>query len=157
VLDAPGEQGGKGQLRVHDPVRRFETFSMPSAGSRRCAGSSPDTGSEAVRFQALRRNEHSEQIAPASVRKWMSDPASFEPQLAGREATMLTQRNTLALRDVAYIIEAYPHVYHRPRKNHRRESTWRMFNRRVEKGQCFQRRSECRHISSGELRDAFGV
>jgi len=91
-----------------------------------------------IRFQALRRNELQSKIAPASVRKWMSDPASFEPQLAGAGSDDATQRNTLALRDVGYVIEAYPHVYE-PTVEDTAVKYRAMFNRRVEKGQCFQR------------------
>ena len=101
-----------------------------------------------IRFQALRRNELQSKIAPASVRKWMSDPASFEPQLAGAGSDDVTQRNTLALRDVAYIIEAHPHVYE-PTEEDTAVKYMAMFNRRVEKGQCFQRPSlGCREFAA---------
>lgn len=88
-------------------------------------------------FQALRRNELQSKIAPGSVRKWMADPATFEPLLAGAgEDTDGTPRNTLALRNVSYIIEAYPHVY-QPDAVDTPTKYMAMFNRRVDKGQCF--------------------
>src|SRR5437016_13093279 len=36
-----------------------------------------------IRFQSLKRNELQSKIPPSSVRKWMSEPSSFEPQPAG--------------------------------------------------------------------------
>lgn len=90
-----------------------------------------------VRFHAIRRNELQSKIAPGAVRKWMSDPSSFQPLAAGAgEDTDSTPRNTLALRDVSYIIEAFPHVY-QPTPEDTPTKYMAMFNRRVEKGQCF--------------------
>ena len=90
-----------------------------------------------VRFQAIRRNELQSKIAPGAVGKWMKDPGSYQPQAAGAgEGTDGTQRNTLALRDVSYIIEAFPHVY-RPTSEDTPTKYMAMFNRRVERGQCF--------------------
>lgn len=91
-----------------------------------------------VVFQALRRNEVQSKIAPAAVKKWMADPSAFEPMVAGAGSAEVTQRNTLALRDVSYIIEAYPHVFE-PTAENTPVKYMAMFNRRVEKGQCFQR------------------
>ena len=91
-----------------------------------------------VVFQALRRNEVQSKIAPASIKKWMSDPTTFEPMVAGAGTDEVTQRNTLALRDVSYIIEAYPHVFE-PTVDNTATKYMAMFNRRVEKGQCFHR------------------
>lgn len=90
-----------------------------------------------VRFQAVRRNELQSKIAPGSVRKWMSDPGSYRPLAAGAGTdTDGTPRNTLALRDVSYVIEAFPHVY-QPTADDTPTKYMAMFNRRVEKGQCF--------------------
>jgi CRISPR-associated protein Cas5d len=92
-----------------------------------------------VRFQSIRRNELQSKIAPGAVRKWMSDPGSYRPLAAGAgEDTDGTPRNTLALRDVSYIIEAFPHVY-QPTAEDTPIKYMAMFNRRVEKGQCFHR------------------
>ena len=91
-----------------------------------------------IRFQPLKRNELQSKIQPGSVRKWMSKPARYEPQPAGAGSADATPRNTLALRDVSYIIEAYPHVYE-PTAEDTPVKYMAMFNRRVEKGQCFHR------------------
>jgi CRISPR-associated protein Cas5d len=92
-----------------------------------------------VRFQSIRRNELQSRIAPGSVQKWMTDPGSYQPLAAGAgEDTDGTPRNTLALRDVSYIIEAFPHVY-QPTAHDTPTKYMAMFNRRVEKGQCFHR------------------
>ena len=67
----------------------------------------------------------------------MSEPGSYRPLAAGAgEDTDGTPRNTLALRDVSYVIEAVPHVY-RPTADDTPIKYMAMFNRRVEKGQCF--------------------
>ena len=67
----------------------------------------------------------------------MSSPNTFEPVLAGAGAdTDATPRNSLILRDVAYLIEAYPHVYD-PDGEDKPVKYVEMFNRRVTKGQCF--------------------
>jgi CRISPR-associated protein Cas5d len=108
-----------------------------------------------VRFQSIRRNELQSKIAPGSVRKWMSDPDSYQPLAAGAgEDTDGTPRNTLALRDVSYIIEAFPHVY-QPTVEDTPTKYMAMFNRRVEKGQCFHRPAlGCREFAASfELPD----
>jgi len=89
-------------------------------------------------FQGLRRNEVQHKVSPQAVKKWMQDPATFEPLAAGAGSSEVTQRNTLALRNVAYIIEAYAHVFNPSTDNHSTKYM-AMFNRRVEKGQCFHR------------------
>ena len=58
--------------------------------------------------------------------------------VAGAGTAEVTQRNTLALRDVGYVIEAYPHVFE-PTLENTAIKYMAMFNRRVEKGQCFHR------------------
>ncbi|NNM85704.1 MAG: type I-C CRISPR-associated protein Cas5 [Phycisphaerales bacterium] len=95
-------------------------------------------------FISFRRNEIQGKIAPRTVGGWIKEPASAEPYLvdsAGRESVggqNRTQRNTLALRDVAYLIEASvdvgPFDANDPPVKYRE-----MFLRRVEKGQCFHR------------------
>ncbi len=97
-----------------------------------------------VRFQAVTRNEVQKKIPVGSVQKWMQDPASFRPFYAdarGRdEGENATQRSTLALRDVAYNVTAYAIVDGanlRPEDTPEKYAT--MFERRVERGQCFHR------------------
>jgi len=91
-----------------------------------------------IAFQAIRRNELQSKIAPGAVARWMADPTTYEPRAAGAGSDDATPRNTLALRNVGYIIEAYPHVY-APTAEDTPIKYQAMFNRRVEKGQCFHR------------------
>jgi CRISPR-associated protein Cas5d len=93
-----------------------------------------------ILFHALKRNEVQSKISPASIKKWMADPSAFTPMVAGAGTDEGTQRNTLALKDVAYVIEAYPHVFE-PTAENTPVKYMAMFNRRVEKGQCFHRPS----------------
>ena len=95
-------------------------------------------------FISIRRNEIQGKIAPGTVKQWMKEPSTAEPYLvdsAGRDSAggaNRTQRNTLALRDVAYLIEASIDIpafdAQDPPVKYRE-----MFTRRVEKGQCFHR------------------
>ena len=91
-----------------------------------------------VRFISIRRNEVQSKIAPGSIRKWMKDPQTFQPLLAGAGSDDGTPRNTLALRDVAYVIEAEPRVFNPSAENTPMKYAG-MFERRVENGQCFHR------------------
>lgn len=117
----------------------------------------PEAAKENYRLIGVRRNEIQGKIAPRTVDGWIKDPASFEPYLvdsAGRESAQgqnRTQRNTLALHHVAYRIEASPMLTdkaNQPRKKPEDDEDYgpdtvakyvAMFNRRVEKGQCFHR------------------
>ena len=90
-----------------------------------------------IRFISVRRNELQSKIAPTTVQKWMRDPAGYQPHAAGAGSGDNTPRNTLALRDVAYVIEAEPRVF-APNGENTPTKYMAMFNRRVEKGQCFQ-------------------
>jgi CRISPR-associated protein Cas5d len=90
-----------------------------------------------IRYQSIRRNELQSKLSGGTVRGWMAAPDTFEPVLAGAGAdTDATPRNSLVLRDVAYLIEAYPHVYD-PGGEDKPVKYLEMFNRRVSKGQCF--------------------
>jgi CRISPR-associated protein Cas5d len=108
------------------------------------------------RLIGVRRNEIQGKIAPRTVEGWMRDPASFEPYLvdsAGREGAQgqnRTQRNTLALLHVAYLIEATPVLTERANRPRTRPPSEEegdgpdtvskyvaMFQRRVRKGQAF--------------------
>lgn len=92
-----------------------------------------------IRFQSLRRMELRSRISPLTVSSWMRHPSWFQPQLAGAgENTDGTLRNTLALRDVSYIIEAQPLVFSdSPEDTPAKYAA--MLQRRVCKGQCFLR------------------
>ncbi len=101
-----------------------------------------------VVFQSFRRNEVQSKISPGDLKRWMQHPAGFSPMMVGAGSKEATPRNTLALRDVAYVIEAYPHVFEPTEDNHSTKYL-AMFNRRVEKGQCFQRPSlGCREFAA---------
>jgi len=91
-----------------------------------------------IRYIAIRRNEVQSKLSPASVRRWMSDSSSYQPLAAGAGAnTEGTPRNTLMLRDVAYVIEAYPLIFNTKNDN-TPQKYCAMLMRRAEKGQCFQ-------------------
>jgi CRISPR-associated protein Cas5d len=91
-----------------------------------------------IRWQSFRRNEVQSKLSPASVKRWMKDSSSFQPQVAGAgNGTDATPRTSLILRDVAYVIEAYPFVFD-PDVENTPTKYMAMFNRRVKKGQCFQ-------------------
>ncbi len=102
-----------------------------------------------IRYQSIRRNELQSKLSGGAVKGWMSAPGTFEPVLAGAGAgTDATPRNSLVLRDVAYTFEAYPHVY-QPNGEDKPIKYVEMFNRRVEKGQCFsQPVLGCREFSA---------
>jgi len=94
-----------------------------------------------IRFVAVRRNEIQSKIAiggSSGVRAWMKDSTKYRAQPAGAGSNDATPRNTLALRDVAYVIEAEPKVFSPGNGNTPRKYV-EMFNRRVAKGQCFHR------------------
>ena len=84
-----------------------------------------------VAFQGLRRNEVQSKVS-------LADLKNGRRMAAGAGSEEVTQRNTLALRDVAYVIEAYPHVYEPTAENHATKYM-AMLNRRVERGQCYHR------------------
>lgn len=118
----------------------------------------PDPARPPYQLASIRRNEIQGKIAPRTVLGWIADPVTFEPYLtdsAGRESPYgqnRTQRNTLALRDVAYLIHATPILTERANQPRTRPADGdegdgpdtvakyvAMFQRRVEKGQCFHR------------------
>jgi CRISPR-associated protein Cas5d len=91
-----------------------------------------------IRYISVRRNEVQSKLSPVSVKRWMSDPSTYQPLAAGAGAnTEGTPRNTLMLRDVAYVIEAYPLVFDKGGDNSPQKYC-AMLMRRAEKGQCFQ-------------------
>ncbi len=91
-----------------------------------------------VKFISVRRNEVQSKIAPGAVKKWMNDPSTYYPLIAGAGTdTDATPRNSLLLRDVSFLIEAYPHVFEKSGENLPQKYT-SMLLRRAEKGQCHQ-------------------
>jgi CRISPR-associated protein Cas5d len=101
-----------------------------------------------IRYVSVRRNEVQSKISPSTVKGWMADPSKYEPLAAGAGAnTEGTPRNSLLLRNVEYVIEAYPLVFARNGDNTPMKYA-AMLQRRVEKGQCFQRPSfGCREFA----------
>jgi len=92
-----------------------------------------------IRYMSILRNELQSKVSPASIKKWMRDPSECTPLVAGAgNGTDGTPRNTTLLRDVAYWIEAYPHVFDNSGDNTPAKYI-AMMERRVEKGQSFQR------------------
>jgi CRISPR-associated protein Cas5d len=96
-----------------------------------------------IRLMSVLRNEVQSKLSPAAIKKWMRDGSTFEPLIAGAgNGTDGTPRNTTLLRDVAYWINAYPQVFDAGSDEtgpNTPEKYVAMLNRRVEKGQCFQR------------------
>ncbi len=96
-----------------------------------------------IRLMSVLRNEVQSKVSPVAIKKWMRDSSTFEPLIAGAgNGTDGTPRNTTLLRDVAYWIDAYPHVFDAGSDEtgpNTPEKYVAMLNRRVEKGQCFQR------------------
>jgi CRISPR-associated protein Cas5d len=110
------------------------------------------------RLIGFRRNEIQGKIAPRTVESWIKDPTTFSPYLvdsAGREGAQgenRTQRNTLALHHVAYLIDASPVLTAKASRGREKPEDGNeepgpdtvakyvaMFQRRVKKGQCFHR------------------
>ncbi len=141
----------KPQMRWH--VRRI------TAIRPRFPGGFPAEAAEMnYRLIAIRRNEIQDKIAPRTVEAWIKEPSSCEPYYvdsAGREGIQgkhRTQRNTLALHHVAYLIEASPVLTEKANRERQKpldadEASGpdtvakyvAMFQRRVAKGQCFHR------------------
>jgi CRISPR-associated protein Cas5d len=83
--------------------------------------------------------QRKQSISFKAIERWMADPSKFSPLVAGAgNGTDGTPRNTTLLRDIAYWIDAYPHVFDVSGDNTPVKYV-EMMRRRVEKGQCFQR------------------
>jgi len=92
-----------------------------------------------IRFMSVLRNEVQNKVSPVLVNTWIGDASTYKPLVAGAgHGTDGTPRNTTLLRDVAYVIEAYPHVFNTSGDNTPTKYL-SMTQRRIEKGQCFQR------------------
>jgi CRISPR-associated protein Cas5d len=92
-----------------------------------------------IRTISVLRNEAQSKISPTAVKRWMRNPLQFRPLVAGAgQDTDGTPRNSVLLRDVAYWIDAYPHVFDSSGDNTPAKYV-AMLERRVEKGQCYQR------------------
>ncbi len=92
-----------------------------------------------IRYISVLRNEVQSKLSPASIKKWMADPEKYEPLAAGAGAnTEGTPRNSVLLRDVAYIVEAFPLVFNTNGDNMPAKYV-AVLQRRVAKGQCYHR------------------
>jgi CRISPR-associated protein Cas5d len=92
-----------------------------------------------IRTLSVLRNEVQSKLSPSSIKKWMLDSSKYEPLVAGAgNGTDGTPRNTTLLRDVAYWIDAYPLVFD-PSGDNTPKKYIAMMERRIGKGQCFQR------------------
>lgn len=99
-----------------------------------------------IRFLSVRRNEIQGTITvrgKEGVSAWMKDPSKFSPYLvdsAGRDDVQgenRTQRNSIILRDVEYVISARLVIKNStPEDNPQKYRE--MFSRRVASGQCFR-------------------
>jgi CRISPR-associated protein Cas5d len=142
---------------LYKPQMEWHVRRIVALNPRFSAGFPSEAAKENYRLIGLRRNEIQGKIAPRTVDGWIKDPTSFEPYLvdsAGRESAQgqnRTQRNTLALQHVAYRIEAWPVLTDKANQPRRKPEDDEdrgpdtvakyvaIFNRRVEKGQCFHR------------------
>lgn len=97
-----------------------------------------------IRFTSVRRNEIQGTVpvkGAAGVNAWMRDAATFEPYLvdsAGRDDVQgenRTQRNSVLLRDVAYLLEGRL-IVKNPTPADPPAKYREMFQRRVAQGQC---------------------
>lgn len=91
-----------------------------------------------IRFENIRRNEVSDKIPAGNIKKAMKSG-----NLAGLRMNIekeRQQRATLALRDVAYVIEAHFDLTDRAGEDTAAKH-YETFKRRAEKGQCFHRPS----------------
>jgi CRISPR-associated protein Cas5d len=107
-----------------------------------------DEAKEPYRLVAIRRNEIADKISTAKATGWAADPTRCTPYRVDENRT---QRNSLVLHHVAYRIDASPVLTMKPdgQRNRLEEEDDRgpdtvakyvgMFQRRVEKGQCFHR------------------
>ena len=92
-------------------------------------------------FIALRRNEVKDKLNPKNVYKWMQGSAEPEPIWADGDKGLLgtdmkgrTQRQTMALKDVAYVLHAEVRPW--PRFQERQQGLEAQFRRRAASGKC---------------------
>ena len=92
-----------------------------------------------IRMISALRIEVQSKLSPVAIKKWMQDASKYEPLIVGvGSGTDSTPRNTVLLRNVAYWIDAYPHIFETFGDNTPVKYV-EMLRRRVKKGQCFQR------------------
>jgi CRISPR-associated protein Cas5d len=84
---------------------------------------------------AIRRNEVNSRISTDSAISWMQGGTAPTAYFADDDRA---QRNMVALRDVDYVIEAHFEMTARAKEGDNVRKFEEIFQRRVEKGQCFQ-------------------
>jgi len=94
------------------------------------------------RYLALKRNEVKEKVNLNAVKKWMAGKAPPQPILAdadrdatGADTKGRTQRQTMALKDVAYLLHAEIRPW--PGFEDRQQAFEAQFRRRAAGGKCF--------------------
>lgn len=88
-----------------------------------------------IRFQSIRRNEVASKISAASARSGMKNSDTTRLGLVIEDDRQ--QRAMIALRDVAYVIEAHFELTSRATPDDSEGKHAEMFRRRAAKGQCF--------------------
>lgn len=91
-------------------------------------------------WTSVRRNEIQDVISRNNAVAWMKGTKKITPVAAGGGADDATQRNMLALRNVAYVISAEVHttdLAHRPHDTAKKYAS--EFKRRAQLGKCFHR------------------
>lgn len=94
-----------------------------------------------IQFINLRRNEVQGVISSRNVESAMRGVIELSPFMADdtdNEGEGRTQRQTIALRDVSYIIKAFPKTFASSGEVDLVKKFKEQFIRRVQKGQCFQ-------------------
>jgi len=104
------------------------------------------------KWVSFQRNEVCKTVNLKTAGRWMQEPAEFSPIMAGAGSGKgnIAQRNTLALRDVAYLISAevcLSELANPPRDNPRKYLE--EFRRRARSGKCHYRPSfGCREFAA---------
>jgi CRISPR-associated protein Cas5d len=140
------------------PQMRWRVLRITALEPRFPTGFPDEARRRPFRTVSIRRNEIQGKIAPRTVETWIKKPSAFVPYLvdsAGREGAQgqnRTQRNSLVLHHVAYLVEATPVLTEKANRPCLRPPVGeedagpdtvtkyaQMFERRVRKGQCYHR------------------
>jgi CRISPR-associated protein Cas5d len=91
-------------------------------------------------WASFRRNELISRVSLDSARTWMKNPEKFDPIHAGGGAADGTQRNTLALEDVEYIVTAQAFLSELGKRSAQSMNKYLSeIERRATQGKCFHR------------------
>ena len=90
-------------------------------------------------WASIRRNEIQDIISHRTVKAWMEGKKPVTPVQAGGGAADGTQRNMLALRDVAYVISAEVATTQLAQSSESITKYTREFQRRAQLGKCYHR------------------